>query len=209
MTAEGTMARNRTRAFGPLLGATLAIIQAGLFAMPALAQSYSNPGPSMDPTPGVLTAAAYDDLGNGTRDGVVSPSSSRGAAAEPQTWPDISAPGVNVVSSCRAAMLICATIGSNPRNGPGPGDSDTYFEASGTSWSAPSVAGIVAMLFQADPAATPAQLDDALKATAYKYQDGAPYVADGPYTSSYDKGTGLVDAYAAALRVGARLANDA
>src|SRR5438874_5975369 len=40
------MARNRNRPFGPLLGATLAIIQAGLFATPALAQWYSNPGPS-------------------------------------------------------------------------------------------------------------------------------------------------------------------
>lgn len=164
----------------------------------------SNPGPSMDPTPGVLTVAAYDDLGTGTRDGAVAPSSSRGAASQPQTWPDISAPGVNVVSSCETGMLVCQTIGSNPRNGPGPNDINTYFEASGTSWSAPAVAGIVAMLFQADPAATPAQIDDALKATAYKYTNGAAYVAEGPYTSSYDKGTGLVDAYAAAQRLGAR-----
>jgi serine protease AprX len=167
----------------------------------------SNPGPSTDPTPGVLTVAAYDDLGTGTRDGAVAPSSSRGAASQPQTWPDISAPGVNVVSSCEPGMLICATIGSNPRNGPGPTDTSTYFEASGTSWSAPAVAGIVAMLLQADPAATPAQIDDTLKTTAHKYANGAPYVADGPYTSSFDKGTGLVDAYAAALRLGARLAN--
>ncbi len=167
----------------------------------------SNPGPSMDPTPGVLTVASYDDLGTGTRDGAVAPSSSRGAAGEPQTWPDISAPGVDIVSSCRPGMLICGTIGMNPRNGPGPSDIDTYFEASGTSWSAPAVAGIVAMLFQADPTATPAQIDDALKATAYEYQGGAPYVVVGPYTSSYDKGTGLVDAYAAALRLGARLAS--
>ena len=167
----------------------------------------SNPGPSMDPTPGVLTVAAYDDLGTGTRDGAVAPSSSRGAANDPQTWPDISAPGVNIVSSCRTGMLICMTIGTNPRNGPGADDTDTYFEASGTSWSAPAVAGIVAMLFQADPTATLAQIDDALKATAYKYANGTAYVADGPYTSSYDKGTGLVDAYAAAQRLGARAAN--
>lgn len=164
----------------------------------------SNPGPSMDPTPGVLTVASYDDLGTGTRDGAVAPSSSRGAASEPRTWPDISAPGVNVVSSCEAGVLVCATIGTNPRNGPGPNDTDTYFEASGTSWSAPAVAGIVAMLCQADPTATPAQIDDTLKTTAYKYQNGAAYVTEGAYTSSYDKGTGLVDAYAAALRLGAR-----
>jgi serine protease AprX len=167
----------------------------------------SNPGPSTDPTPGVLTVASYDDLGTGTRDGAVSPTSSRGAASQPQTWPDISAPGVNIVSSCRPGMLICTVIGTNPRNGPGPGDTDTYYEASGTSWSAPAVAGIVAMLFQADPAATPAQIDDALKATAHKYANGTPYVAVGPYTYSFDKGTGLADAYAAALRLGAHVTN--
>ncbi len=163
----------------------------------------SNPGPSTDPTPGVLTVAAYDDLGTGTRDGAVAPSSSRGALAQPRTWPDISAPGVNVVSSCRTGMLVCMSIGTNPRNGPGPNDTDTYFEASGTSWSAPAVAGIVALLFQVDPAATPAQVDDALKATAYKYQSGTAYVTVGRYTSSDDKGTGLVDAYAAAQRLAA------
>src|SRR5437764_8898011 len=54
------MARNRNRVFGPLLGATLAIIQAGLFAMPALAQSYSNPGPSTyDPSLRALQYYTY------------------------------------------------------------------------------------------------------------------------------------------------------
>ena len=54
------MARNRTRAFGPLLGATLAIIQAGLFATPALAQSYSNPGTSTyDPSLRALQYYTY------------------------------------------------------------------------------------------------------------------------------------------------------
>jgi serine protease AprX len=68
---------------------------------------------------------------------------------------------------------------------------------------APQIAGIVAQLSQADPAATPAQIEDALKSTAHKYADGAPYAPAAPYTSSYDKGTGLADAYAAALKLGA------
>ena len=61
----------------------------------------------------------------------------------------------------------------------------------------------MALLCQADPSATPAQIDDVIKATAYKYRDGAPYRRFGRYTSSYDKGVGLIDAYAAALRMGA------
>jgi serine protease AprX len=83
-------------------------------------------------------------------------------------------------------------------------DVATYFTGSGTSWSAPEVGGVVALLFQARPKATPAQIEDVLKSTAYKYRDGAPYKRTGRYTSSFDKGTGLVDAYAAALRLGAR-----
>jgi serine protease AprX len=62
----------------------------------------------------------------------------------------------------------------------------------------------VALLAQAAPSATPAQIEDALKATAHRFADGAPYRRVGRYMASYDKGAGLVDAYAAAVRLGAR-----
>jgi len=67
----------------------------------------------------------------------------------------------------------------------------------------PQITGIVAQLFQAAPSATPAQIENALKSTAYKFQSGAAYQAVGPYTSSFDKGTGLVDVVAAATSLGA------
>ena len=63
--------------------------------------------------------------------------------------------------------------------------------------------GIVAQLFQADPGATPAQVEDALKATAHQYTDGAAYQAVGGFSTSFDKGTGLVDVVAAATKLGA------
>ena len=63
---------------------------------------------------------------------------------------------------------------------------------------APHIAGIVAQLFQANPAATPAQVEDALKTTAYKYADGAAYEQGPLGTTSFDKGYGLVDVVAAA-----------
>lgn len=66
---------------------------------------------------------------------------------------------------------------------------------------APHVAGIVAQLFQANPQATPAQIEDALKTTAHKYADGAPYEAGALGTTSVDKGYGLVDVVAAAEAV--------
>jgi serine protease AprX len=164
----------------------------------------SNPA-GEDPTPGILSAASYDDLGTGTRDGHISPTSSRGAAARPATWPDISAPGVNIVSSCRPGHAICLLLGTGAHNGPGPNDTGTFNTMSGTSWSAAEISGIVAQLFQAAPSAAAGDIENALKSTAHKYADGAPYQPAGPYTSSYDKGTGLADAYAAALQLGAHV----
>jgi len=163
--------------------------------------SATNP-PGQDPTPGIVMVASYDDHGTGTRDGTVSSFSSRGAAGQPATYPDISAPGSNITSSCRPYLTICST-GLDPRNGPGPTDIATFNTISGTSMATPHIVGIVTQLFQVAPNATPAQIEDALKATAYKYTDGASYQTVGPYTTSVDKGTGLVDAYAAAVRLGA------
>jgi serine protease AprX len=69
---------------------------------------------------------------------------------------------------------------------------------------APQITGIVAQLFQARPSATPGEIENALKSTAYKFANGAPYRAVGSYTSSFDKGTGLVDVVAAAKSLGAQ-----
>jgi serine protease AprX len=146
--------------------------------------------------------ASYDDLGTGTRAGTVSDFSSRGAVADPATYPDISAPGSDITSSCRPYLVICST-GLDPHNGPGPLDIATFNTISGTSMATPHVVGIVAQLAQVAPGATPAQIEDALKATAHPFTDGAPYSTGGPYPTSVDKGTGLVDAYAAAQHLGA------
>jgi serine protease AprX len=170
--------------------------------------SNSNPSPSLDTTRGVMTVASFDDQGKGTRDGKVSASSSRGAAGKPVTWPAISAPGDNIISACRPYLAVCMAIGTGPKNGPAATDIGTYNTASGTSFSAPALAGVIAMLYQADPQATAADVDDAMRATAYKFRDGAPYRPLGKYSSSFDKGTGLVDAYAAALQLGATRQND-
>ncbi len=112
------------------------------------------------------------------------------------TWPDISAPGENITSACRPYLVICAT-GLDFRNGPGALDIGTFNTISGTSMAAPHVAGIAAQLFQADPTATPAEVEQALKVSAHKFTDGAAYQPGPSGTTSYDKGYGLVDVVAA------------
>ncbi|MGA9748887.1 MAG: S8 family serine peptidase, partial [Nocardioides sp.] len=148
-------------------------------------ESLTNP-PGQDPTGGVISVASYNDLEGGTRDGEVSDFSSRGLAGDTSTYPDVSAPGDTITSSCRLYLVICST-GLDPQEG---GDFNTI---SGTSMAAPHIAGIVAQLFQADPTATPTEIEDAITSTAYRYSFGAPY-ANG---TSYDKGHGLVDVVAA------------
>jgi hypothetical protein len=94
---------------------------------------------------------------------------------------------------------VCHAVGSNPENGPGSTDLATYWTGSGTSWPAPRVAGIIALLLQVRPTATPAPLDAVLNLTAYRHNDGAPYRRTGGSFTSYDKGAGLVDAQGAKL----------
>ena len=137
------------------------------------------------PTPGVLMIANYFDQNTGTRDASLDASSSRGEAGRPQTWPDVAAPGTDIYSSCRAHLPLCA----------GAGD---YGMMTGTSMAAPHIAGIVATLLQVDPTLTPAEIEDLLEDTAYKF--GAGYAADPQNvddSGSFDKGHGLVDAAAA------------
>lgn len=156
--------------------------------------SLSNP-PGMDPTPGIISVASFFDQNTGTRDGTVSDFSSRGKQGDLSTYPDISAPGEDITSSCRVYLPICST-GLDPQEG---GDYNTI---SGTSMATPHISGIVAQLFQANPAATPAQVEAAIESTAYKYADGAPYEGGDPNgTTSFDKGHGLVDVVAAATAV--------
>jgi subtilisin family serine protease len=162
-------------------------------------ESLTNP-PGQDPTGGIISVASYYDQDTGTRDGVVSDYSSRGAASDPSTWPDLSAPGENITSSCRLYLPICST-GLAPQNGPGPLDIGTFNTISGTSMAAPHIAGIVAQLFQADPTATPAEIEAALKGSTYQYTNGAAYTSVDGWSTSYDKGTGLVDVVAAVARL--------
>ncbi|MEA2434894.1 MAG: serine protease AprX [Actinomycetota bacterium] len=152
-------------------------------------------GQCVNPTPGIICVANYDDRNSGTRSGAISTSSSRGAANDPTQWPDISAPGTSIISTCRATLPVCATgLMTSPPN--------SYATLSGTSMAAPHISGIVAQLLQVDPTLTPAEVENIIEDTAYKFQFGSAYgLLTDPYntdnTSSFEKGHGLVDVVAA------------
>ena len=150
-----------------------------------------------NPKKGVIQVANYDDGGTGTRDAMLDGSSSRGMATNQATWPDVSAPGALITSTCKANSAVCPT-------GPDTAYVPFYGTISGTSMATPHVAGIVAMLYQINPDITPAEVEERLEDTAHKFAFGGPYVDDtandGTDTSSFDKGHGLADARLAVLR---------
>jgi serine protease AprX len=99
------------------------------------------------------------------RRGQIASFSSRG----PQV--DVVAPGVSIYS----AMAHVSVLGPISDHTPPPGPSDpaafagnaaSYFGADGTSAAAPHVSGIVALLLEANPRLTPAEVEGILVATA-------------------------------------------
>jgi serine protease AprX len=144
--------------------------------------------------PWVISVAA------GAKDGTLADFSSRGVAGESgsftmpdgQSWtyanePTLVATGVDVVSTrALTGALPILAIGQDVALP--PAQLPFYTHMSGTSMATPHVAGIVALLFEANPALTPAQVKAILAATANPMAGYAPF----------EVGAGHVDAYEAA-----------
>ena len=151
-----------------------------------------------DPTPGVITVANYDDADLGIKNGAIDFTSSRGHLGHPDEYPDLAAPGMSITSTCSPHLPDCQ-LGASINWAP------DYALLSGTSMSAPHVAGIAALLYQARPDLTPAQVEDLLQDTALRFGAASTYEPDPQNpggTISFDKGAGLVDVRAAVEALG-------
>jgi serine protease AprX len=133
--------------------------------------------------PWVITVGATDDRGtSGLGDDRLPDFTGRGAtAADGLPKPDVAAPGAHIVSLRAPGSTVDNTY---------PWYIDgSYRRGSGTSMATGVVSGAVALMLQANPAATPNRVKYALTATA---RDAA---ADDPLAV----GAGVVDAYGAAF----------
>lgn len=101
--------------------------------------------------------------------------SSRGPTTAGLVKPDLVAPGVDITA---------ANAG-----GTADGDTDPYVEYSGTSMATPHVSGVVAMMLDADPDATPDRVRNTLLSTT-----DAPVGDAGSPTDAFAQGTGQVNA---------------
>ncbi|HLF24993.1 MAG TPA: S8 family peptidase [Anaerolineae bacterium] len=137
--------------------------------------------PANDPF--VITVGAVDDKGTASlNDDVIPTFSAYGTTSDGFAKPDLVAPGKNIVS------LMGNSSGGIPAQHPNNWVDGSYYRMSGTSTSAPMVAGAAALLLEDEPNLTPDQVKYRLTATAKKAWAG--------YNST-KAGAGYLDAYAA------------
>jgi len=153
--------------------------------------SAGNTGPGTDSlnpysiAPWVISTGATDNQGH------LADFSSRGDAGSPLFRPTLVAPGVDTIS-LRASTPINVTGTTGLKTDSqqlSPTEIPYYTTASGTSFSAPQVAGVIALMLEANPNLTPAQVRDILQRTATPLP---PY-----YT--FEVGAGMLNAQAAVL----------
>ncbi|MET0646702.1 MAG: S8 family serine peptidase [Pyrinomonadaceae bacterium] len=153
--------------------------------------SAGNSGPGMHTlnpyaaAPWVVSVGALDERGR------LANYSARGDFGHRNFRPTLSAPGTNIVSLRAAGTNLTGTTGlPADLKGLTATELPYYTTASGTSFSAPAVAGTIALLLDADPTLTPARVRDILQRTATPLP---PYY-------QHEVGAGALNTHAAALQ---------
>ncbi|MEO6390291.1 MAG: S8 family serine peptidase, partial [Pyrinomonadaceae bacterium] len=135
--------------------------------------------------PWVISVGATDQRGR------LADFSSRGAFGSALFHPTLVAPGVSAISLRANGVNATGTLGVAGADTTrlNAGDVPFYTTASGTSFSAPQVAGTVALMLEANPELTPAQVRELLQQTATPM----------PEYYQHEVGAGMLNAYAATL----------
>jgi serine protease AprX len=146
--------------------------------------------PGTDPY--VITVGALDDNGTSLRlDDLMAVFSARGRTAfDNLSKPDLVAPGRKMVSLRSPGSELDTLFADRQVTATGALTAD-YYRLSGTSMAAPIVAGVVALIVERNPTLSPGQIKKRLKSTATSLGFG----------TSFDRGVGLVNAYAAAASI--------
>ena len=131
--------------------------------------------------------------------GQLVPFSSHGPTADGRIKPDITAPGLSVVSSLSSFDVTYRPLGIYYTNvvssymDPNSGKTYYYGSLSGTSMATPCTSGIIALMLQANPRLSPAQVKNILAQTAIL--DTATGTLPSQGTNTW--GHGKINAYAA------------
>lgn len=133
--------------------------------------------------PWVVSVGATDNKGH------LASFSARGEFGGTALHPTLVAPGVNVVGLRGAGVNIVGASGVTASRKLPVAESLYYTVGTGTSFSAPQAAGAIALMLEANPDLTPAQVRDILQRTATPLP---PYYR-------YEVGAGMLNAHAAVL----------
>ena len=135
--------------------------------------------------PWVISVGATDTQGQ------LASFSSRGDFGNPLFHPTLVAPGVTVVSLRGSGVSNLTGAAGLPADLERLSTTEipNYTTANGTSFSAPQVAGAIALMLEVNPSLTPAQVKDILQRTATPLP---------PYTT-HEVGTGMLNVHAAVL----------
>ena len=154
-----------------------------------------------------ITVAAHNAdkiLSSGTyKEGDIAYFSSRGPLPNGMHKPEISAPGVNVISSLSSFTTESYPAKKVVMYG---GRKYIFAEMSGTSMSSPAVTGIVALILQANPTLTVDEIRDILFTTARNDTRTGNIHQSGTIDNTW--GWGKADAYAAVTEALSRLSID-
>ena len=181
------------------------ILDEAMIAGVVVSVAAGNDGPDNDGLSGMgssdlsVTVGATDDQNTIDReDDTIAGYSSRGprrdnADGNPlnELKPEVTAPGTNIIQA-----EACVTSGTcNNFLGGDASDNGYTGRGSGTSYATPSVSGIMAMMLEANPDLSPAEIKEILKLTAERKGEASAPDVD-PFWNR-DFGFGMVDAYAA------------
>ena len=153
--------------------------------------SAGNTGPGDDSINPYAVAPWVVSVGATDSQGRLADFSSRGEFGSPMFRPTLVAPGVAEVSLRPTVGASVTTAGGLAEKDKNLSSSELpyYTTGSGTSFSAPHVAGVIALMLEANPRLTPAQVRDILQRTAT------------PLTAYYlhEVGAGMLNSHAAVL----------
>lgn len=155
--------------------------------------SAGNTGPGTHTLNPYAVAPWVISVGATDANGRLADFSSRGDFASPLFQPTLVAPGVNVVSlrgSGVANVTGAAGLAGADTQKLNASELPNYTTANGTSFSAPQVAGAIALMLEANPSLTPAQVKEILKRTATPL---ASYF-------EHEVGAGMLNVHAAVLQ---------
>jgi serine protease AprX len=151
--------------------------------------SAGNSGPGLHTLNPYAEAPWVVSVGSTDQRGRLASFSARGRVGGAATHPTLVAPGVNVVSLRSSGAGLVAASGVNSPRRLSAAESLYYTTGTGTSFSAPQAAGVIALMLEANPGLTPSEVRDILRRTATPLP---PYYR-------HEVGAGMLNAHAAVL----------